>query len=224
MPGASRSGPLTPGRPTADWQQALQQACGQPQRRAGTRRRRAQRQAGRPPALRPASARTARQPAPRLPPASTPRAPRPAPPTGCSTSPSQPAPTRWGGGLAPTCHWPVGRGLTAALSRLPAPGRQSGGGGLTPGPKSCSLVPCARPGWLARPPRAGAPTPTGAGRPAPTPTAPCAISRRSQSRRAEGLDHAPAERRWARLTTEALGPREWPVFGDLADAPPRVAS
>ncbi|MGI4871146.1 MAG: IS3 family transposase [Janthinobacterium lividum] len=42
--------------------------------------------------------------------------------------------------------------------------------------------------------------------------------RRSQSRRDECLDNAQAESLWSRLKTEELGPREWPVFRDLADA------
>ncbi|WP_139920978.1 IS3 family transposase [Hymenobacter sp. DG01] len=47
---------------------------------------------------------------------------------------------------------------------------------------------------------------------------------RSQSRRAECLDNAQAESLWSRLKTEELGPREWPVFRDLADAQHSVAT
>jgi transposase InsO family protein len=38
------------------------------------------------------------------------------------------------------------------------------------------------------------------------------------------LDNAQAERLWARLKTEALEAREWPVFRDLADARQSVAT
>ena len=48
--------------------------------------------------------------------------------------------------------------------------------------------------------------------------------RRSQSRRDECLDNAQAESLWSRLKTEELGPREWPVFRDLADAQHSVAT
>lgn len=47
---------------------------------------------------------------------------------------------------------------------------------------------------------------------------------RSQSRRDECLDNAQAESLWSRLKTEELGPREWPVFRDLADAQHSVAT
>ncbi len=47
---------------------------------------------------------------------------------------------------------------------------------------------------------------------------------RSQSRRDECLDNAQAESLWSRLKTEELGPREWPVFRDLADAQQSVAT
>ena len=47
---------------------------------------------------------------------------------------------------------------------------------------------------------------------------------RSQSRRDECLDKAQAESLWARLKTEELGPREWPVFRDLSDAQHSVAT
>ena len=41
---------------------------------------------------------------------------------------------------------------------------------------------------------------------------------RSQSRRVDCYDNAPAESRWSRFKTEELERREWPVFADLADA------
>ena len=46
---------------------------------------------------------------------------------------------------------------------------------------------------------------------------------RSQSRRGDCYDNARAESLWSRLKTEALEPRERPVFADLADAQASVA-
>ena len=45
----------------------------------------------------------------------------------------------------------------------------------------------------------------------------------SHSRRGECYDNAQPERLWARLKTELLEAREWPVFEDLADAQASVA-
>ena len=45
----------------------------------------------------------------------------------------------------------------------------------------------------------------------------------SHSRRGECYDNAQAESLWARLKTELLEAREWPVFTDLADAQASVA-
>jgi putative transposase len=45
----------------------------------------------------------------------------------------------------------------------------------------------------------------------------------SHSRRGECYDNAQAESLWARLKTELLEAREWPVFNDLADAQASVA-
>lgn len=45
----------------------------------------------------------------------------------------------------------------------------------------------------------------------------------SHSRRSECYDNAQAESLWARLKTELLEAREWPVFTDLADAQASVA-
>ena len=45
----------------------------------------------------------------------------------------------------------------------------------------------------------------------------------SHSRRGECYDNAQAERLWARLKTEELEARDWPVFADLADAQASVA-
>lgn len=45
----------------------------------------------------------------------------------------------------------------------------------------------------------------------------------SHSRRRECCDNAQAESLWARLKTELLEAREWPVFTDLADAQASVA-
>ena len=45
----------------------------------------------------------------------------------------------------------------------------------------------------------------------------------SHSRRGECHDNAQAESLWARLNTELLEAREWPVFTDLADAQASVA-
>jgi putative transposase len=45
----------------------------------------------------------------------------------------------------------------------------------------------------------------------------------SHSRRGECYDNAQAESLWARLKTELLAAREWPVFTDLADAQASVA-
>jgi transposase InsO family protein len=47
---------------------------------------------------------------------------------------------------------------------------------------------------------------------------------RSQSRRDECYNNAQAESLWSRLKTEELGPREWSVFRDLADAQRSVAT
>ncbi len=45
----------------------------------------------------------------------------------------------------------------------------------------------------------------------------------SHSRRGECYDNAQAESLWARLKTELLEARKWPVFTDLADAQASVA-
>lgn len=46
---------------------------------------------------------------------------------------------------------------------------------------------------------------------------------RSQSRRGECLNNAQAESLWARLKTEEIAQREWPVLRDLVDAQHSVA-
>ncbi len=51
-----------------------------------------------------------------------------------------------------------------------------------------------------------------------------AKAQRSHSRRGECDDNAQAESRWARLKTEELEARDWPVFVDLADAQVSVAT
>jgi transposase InsO family protein len=43
----------------------------------------------------------------------------------------------------------------------------------------------------------------------------------SHSRRGECYDNAQADSLWARLKTELLEAREWPVFTDLTDAQTR---
>ena len=45
----------------------------------------------------------------------------------------------------------------------------------------------------------------------------------SHSRRGDCYDNAQAESLWARLKTELLELRDWPVFTDLADAQTSVA-
>lgn len=49
-------------------------------------------------------------------------------------------------------------------------------------------------------------------------------ARLSHSRRGECYDNAQAESLWARLKTEELEARDWPVFADLADAQASVAN